>query len=500
MPNRRAFLTSTAVSSMAASCGLTGPGLPRLTAAETEFDPTIVRFGNGIEWLVQLIEETDRNELIERVAHEVKKGLSYRELLAASFLAGIRNVQPRPSVGFKFHAVLVVNSAHLASMASTDSDRWLPLFWTIDNFKSSQARDVREGNWTMAPVAESRVPSVDKARIEFIDAMDQWDVSKADVAVAGLSRTAGMNEVFELFARYGARDFRSIGHKAIYVANSYRTLQCIGWQHREPILRSLAYALLNHEGHPNPAQNDLENDRPWRSNEMRLAKVRDYWQSGSLSSDATREFVTSLRSASPDEACDQVVEMLNANVSPQSIYDALYLASGELMMRQPAIVALHSVTTTNALHYAYQTVSREDTRLMMLLQNAAFIPMFRNEMSRRGKLADQWVTEIESVDDGRSVNDVFSQVGRNSVGACENALSFLDHGGSASELISEARRYIFLKGTDSHDYKYSSAVLEDYFHISPEWRNRFLAASVFRLKGANSKDNGLIHRINRAIS
>ncbi len=47
-----------------------------------------------------------------------------------------------------------------------------------------------------------------------------------------------------LFFRYGCRDFRSIGHKAIYVANSLRTLQCIGWQHAEPVLRSLAYALL----------------------------------------------------------------------------------------------------------------------------------------------------------------------------------------------------------------------------------------------------------------
>ena len=48
-----------------------------------------------------------------------------------------------PSVGHKFHAVLVVNSAHLASLASPDSDRWLPIFWALDYFKDSQARDVK---------------------------------------------------------------------------------------------------------------------------------------------------------------------------------------------------------------------------------------------------------------------------------------------------------------------------------------------------------------------
>ena len=73
----------------------------------------------------------------------------------------------------------------------------------------------------------------------------------------------GRNECFELFARYGRRDFRDIGHKAIYVANSFRTLECIGWQHAEPVLRSLAYALLQYDG-DNPATADTAPDRPWR--------------------------------------------------------------------------------------------------------------------------------------------------------------------------------------------------------------------------------------------
>ena len=51
----------------------------------------------------------------------VRKGAAYRDVLAALFLAGVRNVQPRPSVGHKFHAVLVVNSAHLASLSSPDA-------------------------------------------------------------------------------------------------------------------------------------------------------------------------------------------------------------------------------------------------------------------------------------------------------------------------------------------------------------------------------------------
>ena len=99
-------------------------------------------------------------------------------------------MEPRPAVGFKFHAVLVVNSAHLARLASPDSERWLPIFWALDEFKSSQAQDVREGNWTMEAVDEAKVPPAHQAREAFVRAMDSWDVEAADVAVAALARHA----------------------------------------------------------------------------------------------------------------------------------------------------------------------------------------------------------------------------------------------------------------------------------------------------------------------
>ena len=95
--------------------------------------------------------------------------------------------------------------------------------------------------------------------------MNNWDEAAADAAIAGLARTAQPREIFEILCRFGARDFREIGHKAIYVANSWRTLQHIGWQHAEPVLRSLAYALLDHEGE-NPAKGDAPPDRPWKRN------------------------------------------------------------------------------------------------------------------------------------------------------------------------------------------------------------------------------------------
>ena len=314
-----------------------------VSADEARLDPKVVRLQPEIEPLVRLLEETPRERLLEEVAGRIKQGTELSRG-ARGAAAGRRAERPaaaqrRPQVPRRAGRQLgPPGQPRLAR-----PDRWLPIFWALDYFKSSQAQDVREGNWTMGPVDESAVPPARKAREAFVAAMDRWDEAAADAAVAGLARSAGANEVYELFFRYGARDFRSIGHKAIYVANSWRTLQCIGWQHAEPVLRSLAYALLMHEG-DNPAERDDPADRPWRRNQE-LARADQGGLARRASPTRRRRPTCSPRSGtgSDDDACEQVVELLNRGVAPQSIWDALFDGAGELLMRQPGIVALHAV-------------------------------------------------------------------------------------------------------------------------------------------------------------
>ena len=402
-------------------------------------------------------------------------------MLSALLLAGVRSIKPRP-VGFQFHAVLVTNSAHLASLAAQDRDRWLPLFWAIDNFKASQARNAQANNgWQMPPVNETQVPAANVARQRFHEAMDSWNVEAADTAVAGLVRSAAAGEVIEPFWRYGARDFRDIGHKAIYVANAWRTLNTIGWRHAEPVLRSLAFALLDHEG-ANPAGRDADADRPWRQNLQRVLRIRPDWQRGRLAPTATTEVVQALRTANPGDASELMVRLLNAGVDPASLWDGLFLTAGELLMRQPGIVGVHCVTSINALHFAYEATGNDETRQLMLLQAPAFLVMFRQAMAGRGQLRNLQVDTLERLDPtaqgAQAIQEVLTDVSGDKVRAARKILGLLHTdttGVRAQALMSGARRLIFSKGRDSHDYKFSSAALEDFYHATPAVRNRFLA-------------------------
>lgn len=496
---RRQFLAATA-----GGLGLSGvlQGLGPLAASEIQLDRGIARFADDIEPLVRFLEETPRDTVIEETAKKVQQGLPYRRLLAALLLAGVRNVQPRPSVGFKFHAVLVVNSAHLASISSSDEERWLPIFWAIDNFKSSQARDIQEGNWTLSAVDEAAVPPAHQATAALTQALDRWDEQAADSAIVGVARNFGANHVFEHLAKYAARDFRSIGHKVIYLSNAFRTLQTIGWEYAEPVLRSLVYAMLNHQGEPNPAQSDLEADRPGRRNWELRTRMIERWHEGKSDDAATTDLVRTLHECSPQEASEAVIALVNRGVSVQSVWDGIFSSAAELLMRQRGIVALHAVTTTNAIHHAFAAASDEATRQYLLLQNAAFLPMFREAARGRGELGDLHIDELATGGEPseRSVPEIFDGLAENRRRASTQLYQFLASGGDPQTVADHARRLVFLKGDDSHDYKFSSAALEDYRVLSGAWRNRYLAASSYQLRSGSEPTRDLVKRIQSAVT
>jgi hypothetical protein len=482
--------------------------LPSLAPAEGAVASGAVQFGPEVEPLIRLIEETPREKLLEAAVAKVREGVGYQRLLSAVFLAGVRNIQPRP-VGFEFHCVLAVHSAHLAALAAPDGDRWLALFWALDNFKQSQEIKKKKGAWEMPVLEDAKLPPAERARKDFIEAMDGWDEEGADRAAAALTRSAGAADVFELFVRYGARDFRVIGHKAIYVANAFRTLNTIGWRHAEPVMRSVAFALLAHDG-GHPAKDDLEPDRPWRENLKRAAKIRTGWQRGKVSSEAAADLLAAERTASPSEACDKVVEILNREIDPASAWDGLFLTAGELLMRKPGIVALHAVTTTNALHYSFGASGDDETRRMLLLQAAAFAVLFRqalgpieaNRESLRIDGLEKADAKVDPKEPAAAVEDVFSEVSKDRTAAARKAIAVLDAGGEgAAELLCAAgRRLVFNKGKDAHDYKFSSATLEDVYNVSPHWRGRYLASSLYWLHGSGDADNDLIRRTRAALA
>ena len=496
-PSRRSFLRATSGMGLGVGLGASG-AIGRISPAHASsmtIGPEAVRFRPEIEPVVRWIEQTPRESILDRAVEELEAGLPYRSLLAGLFLAGIRNIKPRP-VGFKFHAVMVINSAHLLGQTAPVEDRLLPLFWALDYFKSSQQQDVKEGDWTLGPPDEGRLPPSDRAEAMLADAFDAWDAEAADTASIALCRSAGANRVMEPFWRCAVRDWRNIGHKPIFAMQCWRTLQAIGWENAEPVLRSLSFGLLDAEGDsPSP-------EGPYEANLALAGSLRDGWQVGRRDADATERLLEAIRSASPEESSAEAARLLNDGIAPESLWDAVALAGNELMLLEPGIVPLHSVTSANALHYIYHNAADPTTRSLALLQAAGFVPLFRGRMSVE---VDNRIDRIEPIppeaEGTEAVEAIFDAIGRDHRKAAAMTIGYLEAGGDADLVFEAARRSIFRKGRDSHDYKYGAAAWEEHQLASdPRWQPLLASAIMSKVPGTSISESPLMRRAQEAVA
>jgi hypothetical protein len=497
--SRRNFLRSAA--SFSAALGLSDHAflgrLPAVSAEETQLDPRLVRLDSGIEPLVRFLEQTPRDRLLEEVAERIRKGLSYREVVTALFLAGVRNILPTGR--FNFHCWLMVHAAHQASLSSPDSERWLPIFWVLDEFK--RAKGPEDNVEKMLAIDEARLPSARQSRQMFFRTAESLDFPAAEAAVVALVRSGAAGELFDQFALYGARrDFPGLGHPSIWVSNAWRTLQVIGWQHAEPVLRSVCQLVF--AGEPEPRCLGL-----WKHNRELALQLPTEWPAGKPGPEATTDLLAVIRQAPAEEASRKAVELLKAGVAPQSIWDASFLAAGELLMRHPArpdrwgsgLVPIHAATSLNALRYAYATASQEETRRFLLLQSAAVVPTFVGRLNLQNRRIDELEPAPLTTRVQEAAGEIFADVNTDRTMAARKALTYLQSGSSPKELMDSARHLAFLKGDNTHDYKFTSAVFEDYEHVSSMWRDRFLASCMYIFRGSGDRDIPLVSRTRAAL-
>jgi hypothetical protein len=470
MMNRRTFVHTAG----AAGLGLIGP----LGLADT---------GGSVAMLVNLLEESPRERVPGELVRMIRAGLRYEDLLAALFLAATRNVQPYPDVGFKYHSVMMLRSVHSTQQHLPPAERWLPIIWAADYFKDTQAQEQASSGWHMSTRAAAPGANPEVARQSLAAALDRWDHEAADAAIVDYARSAPPADIFSLLFSYGARDLRDIGHKAIAVSNAHSLMTVFGGGAApEPILRSTVAALLNSEGDPDPASQDLAPDRPWRRNRERLHQIPPSWKQGRDDPGARRELRAALYRVSAEEAGRVVVDMLRQGLFPEAIWQVLFDTAAELLVHQPGIVPLHAQTTANALHYVYRVCDQEQTQQLTLLQCAAFIAMFR-EMTHTME-TNVNLQKLEPLPLERKAEDpleeIFSDLSAgHRLEAARKSLGYLRSGGDPGKLSAAARQHLVYGAEEAHDYKFTEAVFDNYAQFpDPAWRSRYLSAGMAYFK------------------
>lgn len=487
MVTRRHFVGGLSLAVLGAAANRLGRvGAAALDAGEGPVDPK----------LVGLIRDVPRARLLEALTERIRNGLAYPELLGAVAEAAAREVSPYPVVGFKYHAFMVMQSVHLTTVNGRTEDRWLPVLWAADLFKAAQAQDDVQTGWTMGPVPKISYAGLCAAQSAFVDAMERWDAEAADAALLGVLQTLPAERVFDLLFRYAARDFRHIGHKAITATNCHRLIRLLGPGRAIPLLRSLTYALQNYGEGPDPAHADLKPDRPWRRNLALAATVPSDWLTAhNATFDPVTELLPVLREGSAADAAQAVVTLMARGAAPAQIWSAMFAGAGELLLRQSGIYAVHAHTTCNALHYAFRHTQDDWTRRMLLLQAAAFLPLFRvlvEHGKQRQLTIDGWEALAPSATGAERVSEIFAELHLDRIRAARKALAYLADGGSTIPFKECARHYTVTRNSGFHDYKLTEALFENARGMHSPWRERYLGAGTLYLNGAGDPRNGFV--------
>ena len=506
--NRRSFLAASAgatILPLAPDLGFLAP-LSRLAAADARLDPARVRLSPGIEALVKLIRSTPRAKVIPVFIDELEAGLSYHDFLAALFHATIEHGDP--------HQVAGIYSAHRVASESRVEERLLPLFWALDRI----ARGFEEKDLRKPADLAGALPGAGEAADVLGKAMQARDPEAAERAIVALARARGSRQAMGFLWEHGARRVHgTLGHHPIMAANTWRTLEALGWQHAEAVLRYLARAFPSHESDRTHVPN-LERAR------KTLPALRAGWTAGEPGRGATLELFGVIREGKTDDACDLVCERLASGVKAGALWDAVHLAAADLLFRHRTGggriggYLVHAVTSTNALRFGFDACGEDRARLLLLLQGAAVLgDLFVATARKEDQLRAMSLLDLRtgSGEPAGAIHDVFAMLPRKtnvypseespgdremSDAASRRAFAHVQDAAGKAGFLRSARSLLCVKATsDPHDLKYPVAAFEDATLVSPEWAPYLLASSVHALHGSASEDSAVLVEAREAL-
>lgn len=446
----------------------------------------------GLSELADMLRETPQDEVFDKVAAAIRSGLGHETLLGAAFVAGVHDIRPR-SVGGKLHAVMMVESAYQLAGASSEEEAWLAALWSVHDFKLSQERDRRGGDWVLPKRAEVSFASGEAARRELVAAMEAWDAERADRALVGLLPHADLDSLFEVLWPYGARCFVDIGHKVIFCAQVERVIRRLGGSFAEPALRSLVNGLLYLDDSLSGSEGAVFE----RSREL-ARRFPDKWLEGREDPDESLALLRELRSRSDSEAAQElVVSAFKDGLGPSTVWDGLRLWASEILHRRNRSglrrhVPVHGVTEVNAFGYAFRATKVEATKRLMILQAAGWLPLMHHSIVRlHGPMEDLELETLgaEATAASRGLEQVFAEPSPDGARALMDARP-----GNVEAFLGRLRSSLYRKAFQSHQYKYVAAIQEESALAHPRWASRILAPSITYAPTDGDPDTEVLER------
>jgi hypothetical protein len=506
--SRRRFLSSSSI--IAGTCASNLSFLAQLghaAATDTAIQASEVIFGAETDRLLELLRSSSLDDCVPAFVKEIKNGLSYRHFLTVLFLAAVENGDP--------HQMAQVYGAHRISSDVRIEERLLPLFWVLNRIKR-ETEAGRAGHPAVRPF-KGVLPQSDVAESIFREALLKQDSDTAERAALALARDHGAQYVMRKLWEFAPRNVGgNLGHPAIALANGFRTLDVMGWQHSEVGLRYVTGYIAGYEGDKTCGKNLERVKRTAR--ELPIG-----WTAATGHQEATRALFKLLHEGKADEASDFICsELRSRKMHVGAVWDAISLSAADSIFRHKIGGGMlgghiHAVTTTNALRFGFDLVDDPETKLLNLLQAAGVIcDFYVRHPNHSADLREIALLDLAAASQARTtaIPEIFEMLpykarehfepkpGERDASdeACRRAFTLLQQERNQTAFMQSARSFLCLKASlDPHDIKFPAAIFEDAANVSARWRPFILAASVHALHGSKSPDTSVLVQVRGAM-
>ena len=196
-----------------------------------------VRFSDAIEPLIQFIEETPRDEILDRTLDKLRAGIPPDTMLTASALAVTRSSDLPPGHhGGPLHPIAGLHAVSKLIGRLQGEQRFLPVLQHVA-LSNKHIHDPVTAPFSLLEFAPLDAGGVEATKAAFLNSADRGESNKADHYFQWLWKHVPPIEAFDLLLTVAIPKNVLDDHYFIFPAFTWRALEAIGWEYLPVLMR-----------------------------------------------------------------------------------------------------------------------------------------------------------------------------------------------------------------------------------------------------------------------
>jgi hypothetical protein len=485
--HRREFLADVGRGMLVASVGTSlAEGLGLAPAALADGGAARLTFG-PMEPLVAFMQETPAERFLPAVVERIQSGADLRQLVAAAALANARTFGGQDYDGY--HAFMALAPSYQMSLELPEAQRALPvlkvLYRNTNHIqemggKSSEVMHAIEGSPSGAGAASPET---------LREATRRRDVAAGERVLAALAR-GSLDEAYNDL-QYIVQDNANV-HRVVLAWRAWALLDLTGKEHAFTLLRQSVRFCCSEE-----AGIKRRGDEPLRTLLPRLLEKATSGRQSNRENqpdDAWVErFSQMIYASGRDQAAEAVALALAEGISPETIGEAISLASNQLVLHDPgrskadtaakpigsvhgASVGVHASDSANAWRNIARVSNRRNTLASMIVGAYHTAGQTRG-LNPKGYPFAEHREKIRNVAEDALLAEAESAIkASDQARACALVHRYGELGRPARPVFDMLLRYAISEDGALHAEKYYRTVTEEFANTRPAFRWRQLAA------------------------